>query len=575
MKRSSWWTILICLIPFTGTHADLSLVMFDFDTAQTTVVTDIVQQVTGMPSTLGIASLDVDSIDGDDWLIVDGGDEFACIELMTFHTLFYLDTIDLRHLFNLGNGAGAIASFQPDTQAQDHLLYRDYESDRWYSVNLSDGAFERFDLIDLPGVFATGFSYTDVSDTGLLYQSESREWYYQPIPEQGALEVDFSEVFGSSPLSVSECEFGSGPDAFRVLFAVLDDSIAPTPTPGGSPTPTPTPGGADFMCVLAMGLSEEIWGIDGQNPGIDPITQASGQSPNQVVCADNELFVVNSLSNSITVYDASTLNMKPERSISVGAGRNPFLMSQPVAGRSFVTNLIANTVSVLDLYGSDVVTEIELPGGSDLPHDPGETTWARPSGVFQLDDTVYVACANLGSDFTAAGPGVICRIDVNSMNLVDWFESGGRNPMSITHDSRYPDLLWFVHAGDYSGGFDNNGNIAVYSVAQHAIIETIPMFDAPIEIVFGPDRAYASSGSDGRILRIDLSTFERLAPIDLPTYGQGLNFVSALGISPDQELWATEFNHDRLFIIDPVQSDVIRYDRLVGDGPDAMAFVTR
>lgn len=576
LMRCSW--VVVFLFAASILNAKTWVGMFDFESGQTADITDVFQRATGFSDIRAVASLNIDGIEGDDWLFVDGIIEYACIEIATFQTLFYIDSIDFRHLFNLGEGSGIIAGFSPASPSHDHLIYRDSDEERWYSLDFSNYQFDRFTLLDLPGVFASGFSYSSHHDTGILFMDGTREWFYQAIESTDRFAIDWTDLFDATPTTVTECEIGSESSAFRFIIAVFDDAGQPTPTPGGEPTPTPTPtpsSGPLFYGIIAMGLAEELWGIENTNPDGNPKTISCGQSPNQIQVSTNEFFVVNSLSNSITVYDAQTLNLIPERSIGLGNGRNPFMMTQPVNQRSFVSNLIANTVSVVNLQTGAIIDEIGMPGGSDLPHDPGKTSWARPSGIVQIDNRIYVACANLGSDFTAAGPGIICRLDADNPNLIDWFESGGRNPMTLEHDVRYPDLLWIVHAGDYSSGFQNNGNISLYSISQAQIIETIEMYDAPLEIAFSSDYAYASSGSDGRVLRIDLDTFDLINPIDLPTYGQGLNFVSSLEISPDEMLWVTEFNHDQLYIINPNENDAIVFSRRVGDGPDAIAFTLR
>ncbi|MBN1356009.1 hypothetical protein JXA40_07035 [bacterium] len=345
-----------------------------------------------------------------------------------------------------------------------------------------------------------------------------------------------------------------------------------TPTPGFTGTPTPVPTPADFKALIAMGLGRDLWTVDGTDYSVEKTVTFTEYSPCQITVHGDRFYVVNSLSHSIGEYNATTYGLL--REISVGPGRNPMMMAFSDPNVFWVTNYVSNTVSTVDLASGSVIREIDLP--VDLPRDPGVSqTWARPAGITIIGRTAYVACANQDESFTSGGPGIVCRIDTDTMQVTGWFETGGRNTLGIYHEPRWPDLLWIVSAGDYvvGQGFTGNGSICRWSLISQLPIGCIPVEDAPFEMAFGPERAYLASARDGVVGRIDLGTLQLLDPVMLPTAGHGLNFVSGLDQGPDGLVWTLEFNHDMLYLLDPSQNDMLIRSVEMGDGPDALAFV--
>lgn len=573
MKKFMVATALLVLT-LAGLPVQASRVVFySPDQGDTMDLTSFIQNVSGIQDIISLTALNSGNGEGDELLLVAGESHIAILDATTFSPLGTVHRDDFRQIFGLGSGAGTVSAYTPPGSTADLLLYRDTELDEYFVLDFTDMTFHSYAGPDLPDGYVTGFSYTNIWDDGVLYRDDQNQWFYDSVPSVKPVSLPMAALFNDVPDQVTEYEWHAGHSTYRFLAAVLPGQ-APTPTPTPDVPPTPTPDGA-FDAVLAMSLGETLDVVNGDTYQVSSAVATTGASPNQIVVRGAEFFVVNSLSNSIGVYDSSSFAKL--REFTVGPGRNPMNLAFLDNDRCYVSNLISNTVSLLNIRSGDVETEIAMPDSSELPHDEGVTTWARPGGVFVSGGTCYVVCSNLNDEYVAGGPGVICRIDTGSHALVDWFESGGRNPVTLNTDDRWPEKLWISNAGDYSpgSGFAGNGTVAIWNMNGNQMDGVIEVHDAPFEVAFGPDRAYAASAMDGTVIRLDLTDLSIMPPVALPDAGHGLNYVSGLALGPDNLLWALEFNHDMLYLLDPGRNDALIRSIGVGSGPDALAFVSR
>lgn len=569
-------TTALCLLT---TLANGSVILFDMDSGWTFDLTDTLTQITQIETIDAVTAVDVDAAGGDEWLVVEGDGQLVFLDLATFTELFRLPEQDLRDLFGLPAGSGVCSTFSEPSSNHRCLLYRDTLYGDWYTVNLSTAFVGAFQYLSLPQWFYCGFSYSADDDIGLLTRSLDGYWWYEPLPDRTPIDLDLTPLFGAAPQHLTEVEFGTGATAGRYLLATTEGSTPGTPTPTptptsgpGTPTTTPTPGSASYSVLVVNAVDDEtIDRVDASDYSIEKGLAITGLSPNQILRHQNELFVVNSLSHSITVYDPYTVAMK--REMTTGVGNNPFMMAFVDNDHFYVTQFNLNFVTKINATNGDIVTQIPMP--ENLPTDPGTTTVARPQGITVVDGIAYVACANLDNSFVAGGPGIIVQIDTTTDQVTGWIESGGRNCVGVHYDANRSDWIWITNAGDYSSGsgYDRNGTIAIYSLSQGMVTDNIPVNDAPYELVLGSERAYYSSAADGLVGRLDLGSLSLLEPISLPNAGHGLNFVSGMKLGSDGRLWVLEFNHDKLFTLNTFHNDDLVHEVTVGHGPDDLIIV--
>ncbi len=207
-----------------------------------------------------------------------------------------------------------------------------------------------------------------------------------------------------------------------------------------------------------------------------------GDIPNQVVGFGERIYVLNSTPPEIMVIDPQ--DEQVERRIGLAEGSNPWFMAVVASNRAYVTNYLANTVSVVDLESGLVVKDIPVGVGPegilvvdnlafvantggypdfkpssvsliDLATDEVTTTLPMPCNAQDLalapDGRVHVVCSGLWE----ANAGKVCVIDRwagldSTPAVVDTIELGGwSGDIAITQDGRgyLPD--W----GDENNGF--------------------------------------------------------------------------------------------------------------------------
>ena len=576
MRFGLKWLVIFCLAILPGAHAAQQVLLYELETGQQVDLTAALQTLTGLSGFESIASVNASQPDGDDLLILNAAGEVALVDLATFSSLGVFDESVIRDLFSLSDGTGLFAALAQTNTGLDSILYRPDETQDTYAMDLATGAAQRYSGPSLPGGFVTGFSYTAPADIGLLHRNANGIWYYEPFGSGSPVLLNLAPLFGTIPAGITELEINTGAGMLRYLVLLLPDAaFTPTPAPTSTPTPepTPTPVTSNFKAYIANGLGGDIWRVTSGDYTVTPDVALTGEAPNQIKHHNGQLYVVNSRSNSVSVYSRSC---SYERGIAIGDGANPFLLEFWNDNIFYITNFTANTVSQVDAVSGQVLSVLPMPDESELPGDSGVGFHrARPSGIAIASNTCFVACANLNDQFTAAGPGVICTIDTQTNQVSGWFESGGRNTVSVEWNPRWPDRLWIANAGDYitGTGYQSNGSICVWSISQHQMERVIPVNDAPFEMAFGPDTLYFASAQSGTVGRIDLGDLNVKPPVIIPGSVAQMSFISGLAMSPDGNLWVLEFNGEMLYVLDPGQDDQIIRSVEMGSGPDALDFV--
>ncbi len=337
--------------------------------------------------------------------------------------------------------------------------------------------------------------------------------------------------------------------------------------------------GRDYRILIANGLSETITLVERESGmwNVTPDVLQTGQSPSQIVVKDGLCYIVNSLSNSIQVIDP--IAMTTIREVSTGSGTNPMFMEFVDDSSALVTCYLSNEAVLIDL-SADTLTEerilgrIAMPDQDELPKDEGKTTDARPGGIAVVDDTAYVACANLEMAHVAGGHGIIVQIDIPSLAIVGTIELDGRDTVSVIRSLRFPNRLIAISAGDYDPGigFTGNGLVESIDLISGEIVQGVEVNGAPFGGVIGADDILVmENGMESKVLRVDLRKGVELDSYSLPTYGEPLSYASSILALPGL-ICVTNFNADRLCLVDPANGDILA-ELATGDGPDAIALI--
>ncbi len=335
-----------------------------------------------------------------------------------------------------------------------------------------------------------------------------------------------------------------------------------------------------YYLVIGGGLSETLSLLTISGPeryAVDNDVQLSCGSINQTLVKDGELFALCSLTHSVLVYDIHDLSIS--REISVGVGSNPLGMAFYEGNKAFITNYITNNVTYYDLNDDEgqVLATILMPSSDELPSDTGEhKTQARPGGAVMAGDKLFVALSNLDDTYVAGGPGLLAVIDGPSKTLTKTITLKGRDTVGVWSEEN--GFVYAVSAGDYTNekGFVGNGLVELIDVESLEIVDSVDIGGAPFDMVVTNEGiAYLGNGLEGVVLSFDTATLEVLDSIDIRDSNDelGLSFTSALAADGNGYLYAVEFNHDRLFVIDTLSGNKIVDRFTVNDGPDTLSFI--
>lgn len=335
--------------------------------------------------------------------------------------------------------------------------------------------------------------------------------------------------------------------------------------------------------VIGGGLSETLGVLsvrpDGSFDYAGDVAK-TGSAISAAAPRGGDLYAVCSLSNSVVVYDAK-LNVR--REVSVGENVNPISLAFVDDHLAWVTGGLSNDVRLVDLgpgvaAGERVLHVTALPAGEALPRDAGVAqSWARPAAIVAVGDEVLAVLGNLDAGWRAAGPSLVVVLGAAGGQLRGVIELEGRDAAGAVYDAERG-VVWIASAGDHAtgSGFVGNGLLEAVDPTTREIVRTIEVDAAPFEVLIGPSGlAYLGNGRDGRVLVVDLETGETTATVDLRRHvpESGLSFVSALALDAAGLVYATDFNSDYLYVIDPAADHAIIHEQIVVDGPDTLTFL--
>jgi RHS repeat-associated protein len=206
-------------------------------------------------------------------------------------------------------------------------------------------------------------------------------------------------------------------------------------------------------------------------------------------------FVANSVSNSISIVDATTNTVVG----SVAIGAYPYSLAvSPDGTRLYVTSLDNNTLSVVDLASETVLAAI--PVGSS------------PEGVKVSPDGTKVYVANHGSNSVSV-------IDTSQLAVIATV-SVGVNPKGIAVSADGSKVLV---------ANEGSSTVSIISTASNAVTATLTVGSSPEKITVSTDgsHAYVTNYYDDTVSTIDLSSNTVVATIPVGSGPEGV------AITPD------------------------------------------
>ena len=300
-----------------------------------------------------------------------------------------------------------------------------------------------------------------------------------------------------------------------------------------------------------------------------------GPTGNAIRRGGDHLWIVESGSNTVSRLAAETGDF--ERAfIDVGNGHNPYdIAVAPDDGRAYVTNYMANSVTVADTETGEVVAEIE------------DERFDNPSGIAVADGRLYVT--NIAHSGDGFGEGAVTIIDREDREVIGHHATAWKNPV-FARRVESPDgpRVAVTAAGALERGKNWGPTSAAglelwrpeappSDVARETFelgLEESSRIGTPGRPLPTPDgRAlYFTSATAPVLFEFDLAAGEWVRGVDDPIalYEAEGDTLHHGAMGPDGLLYVTSFNQDALYLYDTTCDAKLAGPVDLGSSPDLL-----
>ena len=298
-----------------------------------------------------------------------------------------------------------------------------------------------------------------------------------------------------------------------------------------------------------------------------------GLIPNSMLLDGNNLYVVNAGDATISVISitesTSNIYMNNNGYISLPPGSAPeYLTETTVNGvkTGYVTLNQINQVEVINMDKNTVLNDTPLSSYS---------TWAskfqtHPWGIAGVNNEIMVANNGMSyTDFTYASPGMISIIDPSTQAVTNNITTTGINLQAVEPLTQSGFVV--ISNGNYS-------TISGYAELYHDNFTeraSIPLSGGGAGIALSSTgMGYVASSSIVGYDEIDTNAGTFVSTTDLTKQVKGLNGynLTSIKFAPDGTLWASDWQDNMVFEIDPQTNTVIKTFSLPEHAQD-MVFV--
>jgi len=280
-----------------------------------------------------------------------------------------------------------------------------------------------------------------------------------------------------------------------------------------------------------------------------------GNIPNRIHTRGDKIYVVNSTPAGIAIIDGQTEEVS--NTIALAEGSNPWDMAFVGTSKAYVTNLLANSVTVIDLVSGDSLTSIPV----------GE----NPEGILVVNNTAYVANTGGYPDYT---PSTVSVIDIRADSVTKTLDV----PLNPQDLALAPDGNIHVVC---TGNFGNvSGRVAVINPFGDTdftplVVDTIEVGGSPGNIVITTDGlAYLpdfGDGANGFVYSYNVFSGAIINDSTNPIL-VGNGAMTLLFDTPTGNLYVSNFSDDTVQMLDASSGAVLNTFGF-GDGAQAMAIL--
>ncbi len=314
-------------------------------------------------------------------------------------------------------------------------------------------------------------------------------------------------------------------------------------------TPDPVDRGDVLLVIRQLGSEGYIGLILLESGAINESVATVGNTPTDILYNDGYIYVINSRSNSMYVFELSDQNsLTPIDTIAMGMNKRPYSAVIADNGYMYVSNLTDGTVSLVNLDRGEAQLFIQV---GQMPMD-----------LVAVGDKVYVCNAD---DNTVS---VISTLT----NLVEETIQVGENPLNMAVDGE--GMIHVVCTGNYA---DIEGEVQVIDPATNEKVLFVNLLGQPEDIVitesgFGYVTNAEDSDNRGQLFRYNMSN------------GQILNDINrndAIFVSSDP-IRLTTGSNSAVFVscynagvVERIVTDESLQSYSIGMQPSGMLFIDR
>jgi YVTN family beta-propeller protein len=280
-----------------------------------------------------------------------------------------------------------------------------------------------------------------------------------------------------------------------------------------------------------------------------------GSVPNRIYSHNNYVYVVNSVPDGITAIDPVTNQVS--NNISLTTGSNPWDMAFVASNKAYVTNWLANTVSVINIVSGNEENTIEV--------------GTAPEGILVVDNTAYVCNSGGYPSYTHSSVSII---DITTDSVTKTLDVLS-NPQDIALGPN--GNLYVICTGNYVNTFGKIVEINPYGDNDYTplVTDTIEIGGTPTDIVVTNNGiAYLAdfgNGSNGFIYAYDIYSKETLNDAEDPIL-VGNGAMALLYDKLTDKLYVNNFSDDAVQLLSSEDGEVID-TYLFGDGPQHMTIL--
>ncbi len=320
--------------------------------------------------------------------------------------------------------------------------------------------------------------------------------------------------------------------AVAFLFASCDDSSTGPEVPDSS----------DVLFVLNS-MANSISVVDIETGQVYNDVAIVGIWPSQITYYNNKVYVVNSGSNNIEIFDSEGLTKLG--AISLGADNNPMTFVVLNDQKGYVASSQSNTVKVINLSNNTITKTIDVGIGA--------------TGIAISNGKVYAANTAFDGSTFEYGQGTVSIIDTSTDTVIKTLNVP-TNPQDIAVAPN--GYVHVVCTGDY---MDVKGKVVVIDPANDTIVQTVDIGGSPGKIHISENNiGYVGTFSEG-VFTYNAATYAVINSPDNPVINRG-----GSGIVSDIEgnIYIADFNADQVVKLNSNNEIVATFD--VGDGPGSL-----